>query len=71
MHSTEMPTSIPFLYISLMEVVETQHLFLEYSLWNLNSESRLKAFEAHLFGTSKNAVRGIKYKRFGVEGAPF
>lgn len=37
---------------------ESEHLFLEFSLWNLNSESRLKAFEAHWFGTSKNAVGG-------------
>lgn len=42
-----------------MEVDESEHLFLEFSLWNLNSESRLKAFEGYLFGTSKNAgVRG-------------
>lgn len=38
-----------------MEVGESEYLFLEFSLWNLNSESRLEAFEAHLFGTSKNA----------------
>lgn len=41
-----------------MEVGESEYLFLEFSLWNLNSESRLEAFEAHLFGTSKNAGGG-------------
>lgn len=54
-----------------MDVSESDHLFLEFSLWNLNSESRLKAFEAHLFGTSKNAGGGHLNKRFYVEGAPF
>lgn len=42
-----------------MEVGESEHLFLAFSLWNLNSESRLKAFEAYFFGTSKNAVGGM------------